>query len=124
MKTASHLDGTLDSFGAGIGEEHGVRETRLDQPFCQLFLPGDAIKVRGMPKLAGLLAQGGHQIWVGMTKCRNRYARPEVEVALVFLVEQIRPFATVKRDVRPVIGRKKRRNHDKLPLGQKAKRDL
>jgi hypothetical protein len=59
-----------------------------------------------------------------MAERRNRDARPEVEVAVPFLVEQIRPFATVKRDVRPVIGRKKRRNHDKLLWAEKRKRDL
>src|SRR5258705_9903703 len=59
-----------------------------------------------------------------MTQRRNRYARPEVEVTLIFLVEQIWPFATFERDVRPVIGRKKGRNHDKLLWAGKTKTRL
>src|SRR5258708_391856 len=110
MKPPCYLDGAFDGFGTRIGEEHGVRETRLDQPLCQPLLRRDTIEIRSVPELAGLFAQSCDQLRVRVTQRRNCDARPEVEVALALLVEEIRPFATFKSDVRPVVGRKKRRN--------------
>src|SRR5262249_34834954 len=50
---ARDLDGALHRLGAGIAEEHRVREARRAQPFGQPLAFGNAIEIGDMPDLGG-----------------------------------------------------------------------
>jgi hypothetical protein len=61
-----HLDRAFEGFRAGVREEDGVGESRLDETAGELFLTGNAVDVRGMPDLPGLLGKRLDEMGMGM----------------------------------------------------------
>ena len=78
---ARHLDRALDRLGAGVGDEDRVGEGRRDQTLRQRLLVGDLVEVRGVPELARLRLERGHQRRVGVAKGGHRDAAAEVQVS-------------------------------------------
>ena len=107
-----HLDGELDRFGAGIGEETGVGKGIGDQLPGQAFLPRHAVQIGGVPQFARLVGERLQQPGMGMTESVDRDSRPEIQVSLAILGEKVRALATDEGDIRPVIGGKQSREHE------------
>src|ERR1700676_3060197 len=66
-----------------------------------------------MPQLARLVGERLQQPGIGMTKGVDGNSCPEVQVSLAILSEKVRTLATDEGDIRPVIGGKQSREHDK-----------
>ncbi len=74
------LDRALAGLGAGIAEEHLVGEGHRDEPLRQPLLPFDAIEVRRVPQLAGLLGQRRDEARVRMPERVDGDAGGEIEI--------------------------------------------
>jgi hypothetical protein len=125
METPRHLDGAFDGFSARIRKKHRVGETRFDQPSRQTLCPGTRYRLEVCQSLPACSRKRCHQIGMRMTKSRDSYARTKVEIALALFVKKVRALATFKCDIRPVVGRKYRRNQRTLLcVSREAKRAL
>ncbi len=82
MIAARGLDRAFDRLGAGIGEEHPVREGRGAEPRRETLLLGDAIQIRDVPELVRLLGQCLDEMGMGVAERRHRHAAREVEIAV------------------------------------------
>ena len=71
---ARHLDRAFHRLGAGIAEEHHVREARRAQPVGQPLGLGDAVEIGNVPDLLGLLGDRRDQVRMGMAERVDRHA--------------------------------------------------
>ena len=97
MVLAGHLDGRLVGLGAGIGEEHHVREGVLDQALGQPLALRDPEEVRGVPELGGLLGQGLDQMRMGVAEGVHGDAGAEIEISLAISADEPRPLPSSRR---------------------------
>ena len=112
-----HLDGGFDRLGSGIGKKHLVRETVVGQPTGEAFLAGDPVEIGCVPELFRLRLERAHQMWMGMPEQVDSDPAAEIEIALVFAVEE--PYALTANEFqrRACIGGQDRRDHVK-PRGR------
>ena len=96
---ARHLDRAFHRLGAGIGEEHHVREARRAQPPGQPLGLGDAVEIGNVPDLLGLLGDRLHQMRMGVAERVDRHPRGEIEVALAVGGDQPRALAALEREI-------------------------
>src|SRR5215470_2840123 len=82
VELACGLDRALHGLGAGIAEEHELREARRAEPPRQPLRLRDAIEVGDVDQLAGLLADRSHEPWMAVAKRINRHTGGEVEITL------------------------------------------
>jgi len=108
---ARDLDRAFDRFDAGIREEDGIGEGRIDEPLRQSFLSGNAVKIGRVPELACLLGQRGNESGMGVAQRIDGDAGSEIEISLAILGEDIGSFAPDECDIRPTIGWQQRRKH-------------
>ena len=96
---ARHLDGGFIRLGAGIAEIDLVQPGQCGQFFSHTFLAWNAIEVRGVPQLSGLITQRGNQRRMRMTKRVHGNATCTVEIALAILGDQPAPVPTNKGQI-------------------------
>ena len=106
---ARHFDRAFHRLGAGIAEEHDVREARRAQPLGQPLALGDAVEIGNMPDLAGLLGDRLDQVRMGMAERVDRHARREVEVAVAVGRDEPRALAALERKIDARVGRQQMR---------------
>ena len=109
MEFARHLDRAFHRLGAGIGEEHQVREGRLAQARRQPFGLRDAIEVGDVPERARLLGHGGDEMRMRVPERIHGDARGEIEIALAVGRDQPAALAALESEVDPGIGRQQMR---------------
>ncbi len=109
------LDGALDRLSARVGEEHRVRESRIDQALTEPFLLGDREDVGGVPYLFGRLLQRLDQMRVGVTERIDRDAGVEIEISGSVLRDEAHALAPLESEWRSGVGAIQR-GHD-VPLG-------
>ena len=73
-----NLDGAFAGLGARVAEEDAVSEGIGYQTLGQALLVLDAIKVRRVPELVGLLGQGCDELGVAVAKAVHGDAAGEV----------------------------------------------
>ncbi len=101
MPAARRLDGAFERLGAGVREEHAVRERILDQPPAQRLLPRDLVEVGDVPQLAGLLGERLDQMRMGMAERVHRDPRGEVEILRPVGGIEPRALPALEREVGP-----------------------
>src|SRR5690606_5930884 len=75
------LDGAFQRFGARIGEEDLVGESRFHQPLAQPVLARNFIEVGNVPESARLVRESGNQMRMGVAQRVHGYARGEVQIS-------------------------------------------
>ena len=96
---ARHLDRAFERLGAGIREEHRVGKARLAQPIGQPLAFRNAVQIRDVPDLLGLLGERLDQMRMGMAERVDGDARGEIEVALAIGREQPSALAPLESEV-------------------------
>ena len=114
------LDGALDGFGAGIGEEARIGEGVLGEPLAKTLLLGDDEGVGGVPDLVGRSLQRGDHVRMVMAECIDGDAAVKIEILGAILRDQSRALAPLEREFGPGIGRIDR-GHDVTLLREKGR---
>ena len=86
-----------------------------DQLLRQALLSGHAVQVGGVPQLRGLVGERLEQPGMGVTKGVDGDSRSEIQISLAILGEKVGTLATDEGDIRPVIGGKQSREHERSP---------
>ena len=81
LVAARHLDRALHRLGAGVGEEHGVGEGRVDEPLGQPLAAGMRNRLEMCQSFFGLLGERLDQMRVRMAERVHGDAGGEIEVA-------------------------------------------
>jgi hypothetical protein len=108
---ARHLDGGFHRLGAGIRKEDDIRKACRTQPLRELLGLGDAIEVRDVPELLGLIGQGLDQLRMRVAKHIDGDARREIQIALAIGRGQPAALAPLKSEIGTGISRQKMREH-------------
>ena len=106
---ARHLDRAFHRLGAGIAEEHHVREARRAQPLGQPLGLGDAVEIGDVPELPGLLGDRLDQMRMRVAERVHRHPRGEVEIAVAVGGDEPRALAALEREIDARIGRQQMR---------------
>ena len=108
---ARGLDRAFHRLGAGIAEEHQVREACRAQPLGEPLRFRNPEQVGDVPDLLGLLGQRLDQHRMGVPEHIDRNARAEVEIALAVGRGQPGALASLEGKVGTRISRQKIRDH-------------
>ena len=110
MVTARGLDRAFHRLGAGVGEEHRVREGIVDDTLGEGFALRAAVKVRDVHQRLGLLLDGLGQMRMAVPQDVDRNAAGEIEVFLALLAIEIDPLAPHRPHGRTRVNGHKRRD--------------
>ena len=88
------LDRAFDGFGAGVGEEHRVREGEVDDPLRKRLALRRSVEVRHVHQRRRLLGDCLGQMRMAVAQRVDRDPRGEVQIALAALADQVAPLAS------------------------------
>ena len=108
---ARRLDGSFHGLSAGIAEENKVGEACLAQPLGETLGFWNAIEIRDMPHLAGLLTKRRHQVRMSVAESVDGDTCGEVQVALAVGAIKSNAFPPLKSYVSARIDGQKVRCH-------------
>ena len=100
-----HLDRAFHRLGAGIAEEHHVREARFAQTLRDALGFGNLIEIGDVPYLLRLLGQSRDKLRMSVTQGVDRNAGREIEIAIAVCRNEPSAFAPLKSEVDARIGR-------------------
>src|SRR5262249_43129084 len=108
---ARSLDGAFERLGAGIAEEHQIREGRGAQSLCEPLALRNAEQIGDVPDLLRLLAEHLDEMRMRVTERAHRDAGGEIQIALPIGRRQPSALAALEGHVGARIGGKQVRAH-------------
>ena len=114
MELARDLDRAFHRLGAGIAEEHEVRERRSAKPLGQALAVRNPVQIGDVPELLGLRAQCVDEMRMRVAEHIDRDAAAEIEIALAVRRNEPRALASLEGEVDARISRQQVRRHGRL----------
>ena len=96
---ARGLDRALDRLGAGIAEEHDIREAFRAQPLCDTLGFGNLEEIGDVPELLRLLGKRGDEMRVRMPQGVHGDAGGKIEIALTVRGDEPYAFTPLEGEV-------------------------